>query len=387
MVEIQRVQGDGPKLRILHLHLEVGEQSEANQFVHPSRHDVTVVTFFPCRIQFPDYVTLHDGDGTFQGFRRALRAAEGTGPYDIVHPHGPIDGALYLLFCHWTGRRLGRLVYTAHHSLNSVSLKRRNLALSVPVFAASEMVCGVGKASLASFSPFFRWLARGRLRAVPNGVNLTRLDAALAEEPEQGRQGFTVASVGRLIPKKNPFTVLEAFSGMEGDDLRLFFVGTGELGEPLKDASASDDRVTLTGEIARNDVYRFFGYTADVFISASYGEGLPLATLEAMAARCPVILSDIPPHREIAEGHDFIPLLASDDTEGFRRELERFRRMSADERRGLGELCREVVVNHFSLEGMHRGYDRVYYDVLGLETDVVTNPRAANGSLQQQGAQ
>lgn len=38
---------------------------------------------------------------------------------------------------------------------------------------------------------------------------------------------------------------------------------------------------------------------ADLFVSASRSEGMPLAVLEALSCGCPVLLSDIAPHREI----------------------------------------------------------------------------------------
>lgn len=40
---------------------------------------------------------------------------------------------------------------------------------------------------------------------------------------------------------------------------------------------------------------------ADLFVSASRAEGMPLAVLEALSCGCPALLSDIAPHREIAE--------------------------------------------------------------------------------------
>ena len=41
---------------------------------------------------------------------------------------------------------------------------------------------------------------------------------------------------------------------------------------------------------------------ARCFVLASHLEGFPLAPLEAMAAGAPMLLSDIPPHREIVSG-------------------------------------------------------------------------------------
>lgn len=120
----------------------------------------------------------------------------------------------------------------------------------------------------------------------------------------------------------------------------------------------------LTGLIPREGVYKRL-LEADLFVTASRGEGLPIAVLEAMACRLPVILSDIPPHREIAEGVDFIPLIECDDVNGFAREIERFRRMPALERVETGAKCRKHVEEHFPLAKMHRGYAETYEELVG----------------------
>ncbi len=58
-----------------------------------------------------------------------------------------------------------------------------------------------------------------------------------------------------------------------------------------------DGQVTFTGLLARERVFERM-LAADLFISASRGEGLPVAVLEAMACGCPVLLSDIPGNQE-----------------------------------------------------------------------------------------
>ena len=119
----------------------------------------------------------------------------------------------------------------------------------------------------------------------------------------------------------------------------------------------------MNGLVARGEVFRLYGQ-GDLFVSVSRGEGLPVAVMEAMAAGMPVVLSDIPPHRELVDGLDAVPVLPLGDTEGFAREIARFRRMPADERREIGTRCREWVLERFTLEQMHAGYDHVYRQVL-----------------------
>jgi glycosyltransferase involved in cell wall biosynthesis len=97
-----------------------------------------------------------------------------------------------------------------------------------------------------------------------------------------------------------------------------------------------------------------------VFVSTSRSEGLPVAVLEGLACGRPVILSDIPPHREIVNGADFIPLVRPGDAEGFARELRAFREMAHEERAEIGERCRNLAESRFSLPAMHRSYSRIY---------------------------
>jgi glycosyltransferase involved in cell wall biosynthesis len=115
--------------------------------------------------------------------------------------------------------------------------------------------------------------------------------------------------------------------------------------------------------IDRDSVFGYFGQ-ADLFVSASLGEGLPVAVLEAMACRCPVVLSDIPPHREIAKGVDFVPLIEPDDVAGFAREIERIREMPVSERIAIGQKCRQLVEERFSLSAMHAGLEKVYAQII-----------------------
>jgi glycosyltransferase involved in cell wall biosynthesis len=355
---------------VLHLVLSIGETNTTyNEHCLPvaERRHLAICTFFRAEITPPDTIALFEGNGTVRGFFRALRSALRARRYDAIHAHSPHVAAM-LLLARLSGyaRTRARTVVTVHDSYPDFKL--RNRLLFLPVFAGFERVVCCSRASYTSFPRLYRWLAGERLGFVPNGVDIARIDRTAAGVPRQERDGrFTVVAISRLVDVKNPFGAVAAFEGSGGHDARFIYMGDGPLRDSLVEASKRirlEDRIEFTGLVPRDTVFEHL-LNADLYISTSRGEGLPVAVMEAMACGCPVVLSDIPPHREIADGAPFIPLFAPDDVEGFAREIARFRDMTQEERAAIGRLCRRVVEDRFSLQAMHAGYEEVYTQISG----------------------
>lgn len=352
-------------LRILRLLIAIRETSAPyNQFTLPlaEEHDITLCAYFPSDVTPPAAVTVFEGDGSLRGFFRVLGAALDAGEYDVVHAHSPHVALFFLLATLFDRRAAGRSVVTVHDSYQNLRL--RNRLLFLPVFAGFRRVVCCGRASFESFPALYRWLAGDRMTAVQNGLDIPRVDRIAASvDPSASREpGYTVVAISRLVEIKNPSTLLTAFRLSADRTSRLLYIGDGPLRERLEEESRSgglSDRIELTGLIPRERVFEHL-LGADLFVSTSYGEGLPVAVLEAMACGCPVVLSDIPPHREIAEGVDFIPLVEPDDATEFARQVVRFREMPAADRRAVGRDCRALVEDRFSMKAMHAGYEEVY---------------------------
>lgn len=87
---------------------------------------------------------------------------------------------------------------------------------------------------------------------------------------------------------------------------------------PLVKNIESDDRLQVFSH-ANNiqDIYRMY----DVFVSFSLSEGFPNAALEAACCGLPLLLSDIPPHREISERFKYAILFQ--DGRDFNRSFSR----------------------------------------------------------------
>ena len=304
------------------------------------------------------------------GFLRVLRAALRENAFDIIHIHSPHLGMLYLwarLFTRLKHR--ASTVYTVHSSYPNY--KSRNRFMLILPFALFDKIVCCSNSSLDSLPRFLKRLASDRLCAVQNGVDLERVDRTLKNRPgPKAGEVFYVTAVGRLEAVKNPFAMLASVQRSRDRALRLTFVGPGHLTESLIRKSQElgvEDQVVFAGLATREKVYEYLA-RAHLFISTSWVEGLPIAVLEAMACACPVLLSDIPSHREIAASVDFIPLVQPSDTAGFAREIHRFRRLSAAERADIGQRCRQLVQQQFSLAAMLQGYREVYDQLLRAQS-------------------
>jgi glycosyltransferase involved in cell wall biosynthesis len=357
------------RLRVLHVLLSIGETSAPyNEHCLAAVHerDIGICTYFSSRVILPHAITLFEGDGSRTGFVRALSAALASRAWDIIHVHAP-QAALVLLAARlWERRaRWASSVYTVHNSFHNY--KVRNRLLLIPIFLCFPRVVCCSRVAHDSFPRLFRRLAGSRLSVVQNGVDIDRVDHVVATLPGGARDGtFTLTSVGQLIERKDPQCVLDAFAAADDGESRLVFVGEGHLRAPLAAqirARGLAQRIELTGLVPRETVYEHMSRT-HLFVSASRGEGLPVAVLEAMACRCPVMLSDIPPHREIAAGADFIPLIRPGDVDALAREVKNFRGMSPADRMAIGQKCRKLAEGRFSLRAMHAGYEAVYTHAL-----------------------
>jgi glycosyltransferase involved in cell wall biosynthesis len=145
---------------------------------------------------------------------------------------------------------------------------------------------------------------RARRHVIHNGLPWDEIHQAPSYRPDSGSpedKQKIVLYAGRMNSAKNMNNLISGIRGAAGQVLlSAHMCGEGILRTDVNDLIRHNG---LTGTISLQgyvpDVWSWMK-GADVFISLSLVEGQPNAVLEAIACGCPVVLSDIAAHREIA---------------------------------------------------------------------------------------
>jgi glycosyltransferase involved in cell wall biosynthesis len=187
--------------------------------------------------------------------------------------------------------------------------------------------------------PFFRWLAPRKLRHQCANANAAAYVTEFALQrryppspkafathfsdvqlppflstPRSAKVDgqFTLVAVGTLAQLyKAPDILLEAVAVciQQGLDLKLLWIGDGkhktELEQRVQQLNLSD-RIHFLGQLASGDAIQKQLDRADLFVLASYQEGLPRATIEAMARGLPCIGSTVGGFPELLADEDLV---------------------------------------------------------------------------------
>lgn len=177
-------------------------------------------------------------------------------------------------------------------------LKDRILRARVGIFADAIVANSPGGIAY--------WADRVRkgmlLTIVPNALSLD----AIAQAPpisidEEGIHAGFILYVGRFSGEKNLPVLLRAMALINAKrNVRALLCGDGPMLADLLvliDQLGLQQVVTVTG--VREDVWGLMK-SAGAIVSPSLFEGQPNVVLEAAAAGCPLILSDITGHRDVA---------------------------------------------------------------------------------------
>lgn len=114
-------------------------------------------------------------------------------------------------------------------------------------------------------------------------------------------KGKYILGMCRFVPEKNLHHLIEAFKKIDSQGCKLVLAGDTDFEDDysrkLKQL-ARDNGVVLTGFVKGKKLHSLLSNTR-CFVLPSSHEGLPIALLEAMSYKLPVIVSDIPANMEV----------------------------------------------------------------------------------------
>jgi glycosyltransferase involved in cell wall biosynthesis len=229
--------------------------------------------------------------------------------------------------------------------------------------------CGKCERTVAVSNSIRNLTENGALRKIDvihNGIDRDKFKPVDKEEKKRLRSRLGLppdkhvfVSVGFLSENKGLPTLIEAFNkSQENRSDVLILLGNGPLREKSSRLAAGKSDIRPVGFV--ENVGDYLG-AADVYVSASLTEGCPNAVMEAMACGLPVILSDIPAHREILDFDKRAGLLFP--TKDIDSLSNAFSKCLDSDYAEKSRAALNVIDNHLNAEKMSRKYQELYAEL------------------------
>jgi phosphatidylinositol alpha-mannosyltransferase len=292
---------------------------------------------------------------------RTMRALRDEG-FDIVHIHEPLvpgpaatalvvaDAPIVATF-HRAGRSSA---YSAFMPVTRYGVRKAAIRCAVSEDARRTAEEALG----------------GEYVMVFNGIEVDRF-AKAAPTPTHGHP--TIFFLGRHEPRKGLEVLLHAMPAL-GPDVRLWVAGDGPQTNELRQQVLGDPRIEWLGRVTDAEVAsRLAG--ADVFCAPSLGgESFGVVLLEAMAARTPIVASDLPGYRRVVRPGGEGLLVPPGDVDALSDAL---RTVLTDDavRARLADACAERAES-FSMDTLAERYLELYEEAAGHRA---TSARRAAG--------
>ena len=278
---------------------------------------------------------------------------------DVVHTH--------LFYADTFGRVAARAarvpgVVTTEHSTEGGRLSRRRRTGMHATARLAHRTVAVSEAVRRNTATRLGMPAE-LIRVIPNGIDLEPWDLAAAlPRGELGvpEYAVVVGCVARMVESKGYDALLRAVARLQQPSLHLLMVGDGPARSRLEQEARElglDATVHWLG--FRDDVPQLLK-SIDIFAMPSQWEGHSMALLEAMAAGCACLVSDIPELTETLG--DACVRVRSGDVDSIAVGLTQL--LTAPERRAeLGRAAKRAA-RSFSIDVAARRYVALYDEVL-----------------------
>ena len=263
-------------------------------------------------VAVPGFTRSTDPRQDVRAFVQLLRLLRELRP-DIVHTHNPKPGVLGRI-AGWVARV--PLIVNTQHGLYAQPGDRWQRRW--PVYAVERVASAFGDVELVQNPEDVDTLVhtlripQRKVRLLGNGVDLDRFDPvsiptqtvrSLRRSWGADEDDTVCCVVGRLVEEKGIVEVLDAAHSiaLTGANIKFVIIGPSD---PDK-ADAVDDAMLARAEadgcviLGRRDDMAECYAASDLFVTASWREGVPRAAMEAAAMGLPIVATDIRGNRQV----------------------------------------------------------------------------------------
>lgn len=215
---------------------------------------------------------------------------------DIIHLHSSKAGFLGRIVSFLLGESK-KTIYTPHaisFLRLDVSTQKRKIFIAMEKFASFFG----GKIVACSQSEKEAIEEQGikNVTFINNGIKPLKIEKKVNISDK-----IIIISVGRLSIQKNPKLFNDiALEFKDNPNIQFIWCGDGELKSEL-----TSPNIKCTGWIERKKLENYLA-NADIYLSTSLWEGLPLSVLEAMSIGLPVVLSNCVGNKDLVENNGFL---------------------------------------------------------------------------------
>lgn len=168
-----------------------------------------------------------------------------------------------------------------------------------------------------------------------------------------------IVSVGTINKRKNQIGLLNALKELHLD-IEAYIIGDGP--DYLKCCNYIRENhlstVKMVGPVRNSEMHRYLE-KGNLFISASYDEGLPAVGIEALRSGLPLIVTDVGGCRELIHDNGRLIPVGKEYLENAILEMNK----RIDELPDLGRKSRELYEEEFSIDKMIEEYVSLFQEV------------------------
>lgn len=260
-------------------------------------------------------------------------------PVDHIHAHFGTNATAVAMYCAALGGP--GYSFTAHGTESFEDPGGVRLGIKAKRARFVVGVCEYGRKGLIEASP---GIDPRRVHVIRCGLD----ELFTSGPPPRAAEGNQLVLVGRLSPEKGHRVLLEAAARLqhEGLDFRIVLVGDGDLRpeiERLIEKASLTDRVHIAGWQDAAGVRNILAESR-ALVLASFGEGLPVVIMEAMAMGRPVVGTDVGGVGELVIDSETGWLVPPGDPEALGDAMKRALQTPDDAVSEMGARARERVL-------------------------------------------